>query len=65
MYDTLYMNVMNIIEYPHGGRLPLAAILIIDDEPGIRMTLASILEDEKYKVFTAEDALIGIETLKQ
>jgi len=40
-------------------------ILIIDDEPGIRKTLASILEDEKYKVFTAEDALIGIETLKQ
>jgi two-component system nitrogen regulation response regulator NtrX len=29
------------------------------------MALASILEDEKYKVFTAEDALIGIETLKQ
>jgi two-component system nitrogen regulation response regulator NtrX len=43
----------------------LASILIIDDEPGIRMTLASILEDEKYKVFTAEDAIIGIETLKQ
>ncbi|MCL2230381.1 MAG: sigma-54 dependent transcriptional regulator [Treponema sp.] len=40
-------------------------ILIIDDEPGIRKTLASILEDEKYKVFTAEDALIGIETIKQ
>jgi two-component system nitrogen regulation response regulator NtrX len=41
------------------------AILIIDDEPGIRLTLASILEDEKYKVFTAEDALTGIETLKR
>jgi len=43
----------------------MPAILIIDDEPGIRNTLASILEDEKYKVFTAEDALIGMETLKQ
>jgi len=40
-------------------------ILIIDDEPGIRKTLASILEDEKFKVFTSEDALAGIETLKQ
>jgi len=39
-------------------------ILIIDDEPGIRSTLCSILEDEKYKVFTAEDALIGMEILK-
>jgi len=43
----------------------MPAILIIDDEPGIRHTLASILEDEKYKVFTSEDALIGIETLKK
>ena len=40
-------------------------ILIIDDEPGIRSTLCSILEDEKYKVFTAEDALIGMEILKK
>jgi two-component system nitrogen regulation response regulator NtrX len=43
----------------------MSAILIIDDEPGIRLTLADILKDEKYKVFTAEDALCGIETLKQ
>ena len=43
----------------------MPAILIIDDEPGIRSTLSSILEDEKYKVFTAEDALIGIEILKR
>jgi len=41
----------------------MPSILIIDDEPGIRSTLSSILEDEKYKVFTAEDALVGIETL--
>jgi len=43
----------------------VAAILIIDDEPGIRSTLCSILEDEKYKVFTAEDAIIGMEILKK
>ena len=43
----------------------MSAILIIDDEPGIRLTLAEILKDEKYKVFTAEDALCGIETLKR
>jgi len=41
----------------------MSAILIIDDEPGIRNTLASILEDEKYKVFTAQDAVSGIEIL--
>jgi len=41
----------------------MSTILIIDDEPGIRHTLASILEDEKYKVFTAEDAVAGIEIL--
>ena len=38
-------------------------ILIIDDEPGIRRTLASVLEDEKYQVFTAEDAIRGLEIL--
>ena len=43
----------------------MAAILIIDDEPGIRQALASILEDEKYTVFTAEDAVAGLETLKR
>jgi two-component system nitrogen regulation response regulator NtrX len=41
----------------------MARILIIDDEPGIRRTLASILEDEKYQAFTAEDALLGLEIL--
>ncbi|AEF82519.1 sigma-54-dependent transcriptional regulator [Leadbettera azotonutricia] len=40
-------------------------ILIIDDEPGIRRTLASILEDEHYRVFTAEDAVLGIEILEK
>jgi two-component system nitrogen regulation response regulator NtrX len=43
----------------------MSAILIIDDEPGIRLTLAEILKDEKYRVFMAEDALCGIETLKK
>ncbi|MDR2741935.1 MAG: sigma-54 dependent transcriptional regulator [Treponema sp.] len=43
----------------------MTKILIIDDEPGIRRTLASILEDENYRVFTAEDALIGINILEK
>ncbi|MDR1837524.1 MAG: sigma-54 dependent transcriptional regulator [Treponema sp.] len=43
----------------------MSSILIIDDEYGIRQTLASVLEDEKYKAFTAEDAISGIETLKR
>ncbi|MDR0553744.1 MAG: sigma-54 dependent transcriptional regulator [Treponema sp.] len=40
-------------------------ILIIDDEPGIRSALAAILEDERYRVFTAEDALAGMEILNR
>jgi two-component system nitrogen regulation response regulator NtrX len=43
----------------------MASILIIDDEPGIRHTLASILEDENYKVHTAEDAVLGLEMLRR
>ncbi|MFP3042093.1 sigma-54 dependent transcriptional regulator [Treponema primitia] len=43
----------------------MTKILIIDDEPGIRKTLASILEDEHYHVFTAEDALRGLDILAE
>ncbi|MDR3146108.1 MAG: response regulator, partial [Treponema sp.] len=43
----------------------MTTILIIDDEPGIRRTLASILEDERYKVFTAEDAILGFDILER
>jgi len=42
----------------------MAAILIIDDELGIRQALAGILEDEKYKVFSAEDAVAGMKILE-
>jgi two-component system nitrogen regulation response regulator NtrX len=42
-----------------------ATILIIDDEPGIRRTLSSILEDEDYRVYGAEDAVQGLEILGQ
>jgi two-component system nitrogen regulation response regulator NtrX len=41
----------------------MALILIIDDEPGIRHALASILEDEHYQVETSEDAVQGLELL--
>jgi two-component system nitrogen regulation response regulator NtrX len=43
----------------------MAAILIIDDEPGIRSTLAAVMEDEGYRAFTAEDALLGLEILER
>jgi len=42
----------------------VAAILVIDDERGVRQSLVSILEDEKYKVFGAEDAIAGIDLLE-
>ncbi len=38
----------------------LLNILIVDDEPGIRITLAGILEDEGYNVVVAEDGKKGI-----
>ncbi len=40
-------------------------ILIIDDEQGIRTTLASVLEDERYHAFSAEDAIIGLDILSR
>ncbi|GAB1481936.1 sigma-54 dependent transcriptional regulator [Treponema sp.] len=43
----------------------MSDILIIDDEPGIRGALRSILEDEKYRVIVVEDAIEGIEVLQK
>ncbi|MDR1302413.1 MAG: sigma-54 dependent transcriptional regulator [Treponema sp.] len=43
----------------------MTCILIIDDEPGIRSTLASILEDEQYRVYTAEDGIQGLEQISR
>ena len=43
----------------------MARILVIDDEPGIRNTISSILKDENFRVYTCEDALEGIELLEK
>jgi two-component system response regulator (stage 0 sporulation protein F) len=40
-------------------------ILIVDDEPGIRTTLAEILKDEGYSVAVAENGYKGIEAAKK
>jgi two-component system nitrogen regulation response regulator NtrX len=42
----------------------MSAILVIDDEPGIRTTVKDILEDEGYKTIVAEDGIKGLEILK-
>ncbi len=42
----------------------MASILVIDDEAGIRNAVRGILEDERYSVLTAEDALVGLELLE-
>ena len=40
-------------------------VLVVDDEPGIRITMAGILEDEGYNVIVAEDGCHGIEAAKK
>ena len=40
-------------------------ILIVDDEHGIRITLAGILEDDGYNVVVAEDGKEGIAAAKK
>ncbi len=35
-------------------------ISVVDDEPGIRITMAGILEDEGHNVIVAEDGYQGI-----
>jgi DNA-binding NtrC family response regulator len=43
----------------------LGNILVVDDEHGIRITLAGILEDEGYNVVVAEDGHKGIEAAEK
>jgi two-component system, NtrC family, response regulator HydG len=42
-----------------------ANILVVDDEQGIRITLAGILEDEGYNVVVAEDGYKGAEAAEK
>jgi two-component system nitrogen regulation response regulator NtrX len=43
----------------------MGAILVIDDEPGIRATVKDILEDEGYHTLTAEDGPMGLDVLRR
>ncbi len=43
----------------------MGAILVIDDEPGIRATVKDILEDEGYRTLTAEDGPMGLDLLRR
>src|SRR5207253_1557377 len=45
---------------PHPSLLNMAKILIIDDEPGIRTTLADILHDEGHRTTLCESGEEGI-----
>lgn len=41
-----------------------AKILIVDDDPDIREALSMVLESKGYQVFTAQDGIEGLATLK-
>src|SRR6516164_9918323 len=41
------------------------SILIVDDEPGIRQSLADVLQDEGYRVEAVESGEICLEVLKK
>ena len=40
-------------------------IMVVDDDPGMRMTLAVIIEEEGYDVVEASDAYQAIELAKE
>jgi CheY-like chemotaxis protein len=42
-----------------------STILVVDDEPSIALTLASILQRQGYQVFTAPDADSALKSLEQ
>ena len=40
-------------------------IMVVDDDPGMRLTLVGIIEDEGYEVFGAEDGYRAIELAEE
>ncbi|TVQ36662.1 MAG: sigma-54-dependent Fis family transcriptional regulator [Spirochaetaceae bacterium] len=42
----------------------MSRVLVIDDEQGIREVLSGILQDEGYRIFSAEDGIGGLNLLK-
>lgn len=43
----------------------MARILVIDDEPVLRITFRHILEEEGHEVFDAADGIAGVEACRQ
>jgi two-component system nitrogen regulation response regulator NtrX len=43
----------------------MRTVLVIDDESGIRSAVKDILEDEKYRVLTAEDGVVGLSIMRE
>ena len=56
----LFRSVRSLVDLPDrrtaAVEMPMAKILIIDDEKGIRMTLREFLEEDGYDVSTADSA---------
>ncbi len=52
---------------PWGTRtgVTMRTVLVIDDESGIRSAVKDILEDEKYRVLTAEDGIVGLSIMRE
>jgi two-component system nitrogen regulation response regulator NtrX len=42
----------------------MQTVLVIDDESGIRGAVKDILEDERYRVLTAEDGIVGLSLMR-
>ena len=59
------MITINKLEYKKGIERDMNTVLIIDDEPTIRMLLSRILELEGYEVMKAKDRATALYTLKK
>ena len=49
---------------PNGGVASRPRVLVVDDDPRIRQTLASLLEDNKIDVITAANGQEGLDTVR-
>lgn len=65
MTELFRQPVQRGAQYEADGQRVVARILIIDDEPVLRMTFRHILEEEGHEVLDAEDGEVGVEVCRE
>src|ERR1700676_3219579 len=66
LYDSTVGSLPTASSLPEGDVLPLAKILVADDQPLVRRTLRSLLaEKSHWKIYEAENGKVALECIQK